>query len=155
MTGCRYVLLLDILIIGMFQDFRQQRISSRLILIGILSGFLLRFYTDSITISTAVCLAADIILPILALFPLFLLRALGAGDIKLCSLIGCLAGTPASFIVIYLAFALGSIRYLICPLIFRKRRRRQQEPFAWTFPPALLIYLIIQMIPALRGGTVF
>ena len=148
MTGCRYVLLLVILIIGMLQDFRQQHISSRLILIGMLSGFLLRFYTDSITISTAVCLAADITLPVLALFPLFLSRALGAGDIKLCGLIGCLVGTPASFIVIYLAFSLGSVRYLIYLLIFRKRRRRQQEPFAWTFPPALLIYLFIQMISA-------
>ena len=142
MTGCRYVLLLAILVIGMIQDFWRQRISSRLILIGLLSGILFRFYMDHLSVAVAVCIFADFMLPVLILFPLFLIRALGAGDIKLCSLIGCWIGFPESFTVIWLAFVLGSLWYLVT---FPCRRSRQAEPFAWTFAAAVLLRIFLTL----------
>lgn len=56
------------------------------------------------------------ILPILILFPLFLLKVLGAGDIKLFSVVGCYLGTSNLMQVMITSFFIGgvlSILYII------------------------------------------
>ena len=138
MTAVRYLLLMTILILSTVQDFREHRISSRLLLTGMLSEILIRLYEDHISISFLCSVMADLLLPFILLFPLFILHALGAGDIRLCSLISCSIGFLNALSVIYLAFVLGTIRFLVT---FPKRKFFRGEPFAWTFLTAFFLFL--------------
>jgi len=77
-----YVLLL--IAVGM--DVRSMRISNRLILIGLAYSLIQRFICDGMGgFLTGLILIS---LPVILLYLLFLAGALGAGDIKLFSLIG-------------------------------------------------------------------
>lgn len=51
---------------------------------------------------------AGAFLPFLLLFPLFLLRMLGAGDVKLLMVVGALVGWPGSLMTLALAFLYGA-----------------------------------------------
>lgn len=67
-------------------DLRRMRISNRLILIGLAVSLIRRFLCDGIGgFFTGIVLIS---LPVILLYLLFLAGALGAGDIKLFSLIG-------------------------------------------------------------------
>ena len=145
MTGCLYLLLSVFLAAAAVQDLRQRSISSRLLLTGTVLSILIRLFTDHLSFIFILTVAADLFLPALLLFPLFLIRALGAGDIRICMLISCGIGFPAAFRIIYLAFVLGCVRYLL----FRAgRRMRQREPFAWTFLLSFLIFILF-----CKGGS--
>ena len=75
-----------LVLIAVCMDLRSMRISNRLILIGLGIGFLQRFLNGGVTdVLKGVAFAA---FPIILLYLLFLVGALGAGDIKLFSLIG-------------------------------------------------------------------
>ena len=67
-------------------DFWRMRISNRLILIGLAISLVRRVYCDGL--GGLVTWTILISLPVILLYLLFLVRALGAGDIKLFSLIG-------------------------------------------------------------------
>lgn len=89
-------------LLAMIQDIRTFRISNRLILYGIASGFfihLLQFNLLSI-----LSWFSGLLVPIILLFPLFYIRALGAGDIKLFSVIACFIGPSSCFPIILLSF---------------------------------------------------
>ena len=49
------------------------------------------------------------VLPVILLFPLFYIRALGAGDIKLFSVLGLFMGTRAVLLCILVSFAAGAV----------------------------------------------
>lgn len=67
-------------------DVREQRISNRLIALGLFTGLILRIVGDG-SIGIFYFLV-NISVPVILLFLLFQLRALGAGDIKLFSVVG-------------------------------------------------------------------
>lgn len=145
LTVGRYLLLTGILILSTIQDFREHRISSRLLLAGALSEILIRLIENHFRISFLCSAAADLLLPMIILFPLFFIDALGAGDIKLCSLISAGIGFMNALSVIYLALCLGTAWFLIT-LPAREPFRR--EPFAWTFLFAFILFMRQQ------GGSV-
>lgn len=75
---------LVLMAVGM--DFWSMRISNRLILIGLAVSLVLRVHEEGIVgLLTWIILVS---FPVILLYLLFLVRALGAGDIKLFSLIG-------------------------------------------------------------------
>ena len=75
-----------LVVIAVCMDVKSMRISNRLILIGLGIAFLHRFLSGGvIEVFHGIILA---VFPIILLYLLFLVGALGAGDIKLFSLIG-------------------------------------------------------------------
>lgn len=98
------VILLGLLLAAAVYDLREGRIPNRLILAGVLLGML----------RIAVCRMAfppyliGILIPILFLFPFFSIGALGAGDIKLISMIGFFLSPKEVAFSILLAFAMAA-----------------------------------------------
>lgn len=88
-------------------DFRERRISNRLIALGLLSGLILRVIGEgSIGIAHFI---VNISIPVILLFLLFQLRALGAGDIKLFSVVGGFVMIQQLLAVIIAAFFAGAV----------------------------------------------
>ncbi len=105
------ITLLLVLLLAVIMDFRERRISNRLIALGLVSGLILRVIGEgSIGI---VHFIVNISIPVILLFLLFQLRALGAGDIKLFSVVG-------GFVMIQQLLASG---YLINSFISTARVR--------------------------------
>lgn len=92
-------------------DLKSYKISNHLIIFGLIIGILFNFFEygwTSISISFL-----GILLPILLLFPLFLIKALGAGDIKLFSVLGSFYGVTYVFKIIVAAFIIGAVMSLV------------------------------------------
>ncbi len=96
-----------LLLAAVFMDFREQRISNRLIAFGLFSGLILRIVGEgSIGI---VHFMVNISIPVILLFLLFQLRALGAGDIKLFSVVGGFLMMEQLFAVMLASFFAGAV----------------------------------------------
>ncbi len=113
----RLVLVGAALLAGWF-DFRFRKIPNWLTLAGLLLGFALNFYLSGpdglISSAEGLALATTIYLP------LYLLRGMGAGDVKLMAAIGSLSG-PADWLIIFLVTSLlGGIAGLVL-VLSRKR----------------------------------
>lgn len=75
---------------AVYEDIRSYTISNRLILTGWISGFLLQVMEKGIQGIGYWCLGS--IIPIIITYVLFYFKMLGAGDIKLLSVIGGMCG---------------------------------------------------------------
>ena len=78
--------LLVILVAAVVQDFMYMKISNRLILMGIL--FSLAFGLTMGGPKQIICMLVNLSFPVIVLYLFYLLGVLGAGDIKLFSIIG-------------------------------------------------------------------
>ena len=78
--------LLVILAAAVVQDFMYMKISNRLILMGVLFSLAFGFMTGGFT--QVLYVLANISFPVVVLYLLYLLGVLGAGDVKLFSIIG-------------------------------------------------------------------
>ena len=72
-----------------------------------------------------------IIIPVLLFFPLFLIRAMGAGDIKLFAVTGTFFTIGENLKCIVLAIMLGGVFALIKVLFYRNLRERLKYMFAY------------------------
>jgi prepilin peptidase CpaA len=109
-------------------DIRFRRIPNWLVLAGIIIGVVWNVYASGWSgLGRA---AAGLGLGFVLYFPLYLIRARGAGDVKLLAAVGAITG-PANCIWIFLLTAmLGGIIALIL-LSFRGRLRRTLFNVAW------------------------
>ncbi len=95
-----------LLLYAVWMDLKTWRISNRLILLGLMMGLSFRIVSDGWF--GIVIFLGHIILPVILLFILYHIRGLGAGDIKLFSMIsGFLGWTDLGLIVIY-SFFIGA-----------------------------------------------
>ncbi len=112
-----YVLVL--IAVGM--DLRCMRISNRLILIGFGIALIRRFACEGIIgVVTGI---VQISFPVVVLYLLFLIGALGAGDIKLFSLIGGLVNFKVLIGCMVYAFVVAAVFSLGKILVFAIRER--------------------------------
>ncbi len=103
--------LVCLLLLAVIMDLRSYKISNHLILTGIITGILFDVYEYG---RTGISLwLPGILLPVILLFPLFIIKALGAGDIKLFSVIGSFYGAAYVLKSIAAAFILGAVMSLI------------------------------------------
>lgn len=99
-----YMALLVILAAAVFYDVREERVPNCLILTGL-----------AITAGQSLCLGrfpewlCGMGTPVLILFPLFLIRAIGAGDIKLLCVAGSYVGWKTGCFVILVSFFAGAV----------------------------------------------
>jgi len=95
----------------MLKDFISYKISNHLILSGIIIGLVVNVYQMGWT--GAVMWLCGVMVPIVLLCPLFFLKALGAGDIKLFSVVGGFYGIVFVLKSILIAFIIAAIMSVI------------------------------------------
>lgn len=111
----KIALTLLILFIAAILDLRTGRISNELILIGYVIGFTFQLLEMGLIGSIAFLLQA--VIPIAVLFILFVTRTLGAGDIKLFSVIGGLWSVQITALCIGTSFVVGAA-FSLCKLLY-------------------------------------
>lgn len=120
------------------------RISNRLIVSGLLSAFVFRFVLEGG--SGVLVYFINISIPVIFLYFLFQLHALGAGDIKLFSMIGAFISTEALVQVIGISFAVGAVLGLL--KLAQRYFFQKDDTGKYTqihFSPAILIAYLINV----------
>ena len=101
---------------AVYTDMTQTRISNRLIIMGLIVGFCFRVITEgSIGI---IIFVVNVFIPVIFLFLLFQMRALGAGDIKLFSMLGAFISTKQLIRLMVAAFFVGALLG-ICKILYQ------------------------------------
>ena len=112
------ILLALIVVVAAVYDFRFRRIPNWLTLSGVILGWGLNiFLFEMIGLRTA---AFGLGLAFLIYFPLYLLRGMGAGDVKLMGAVGSIVGPANWFGIFILTSILGGVVALIL-LLFKGR----------------------------------
>ncbi len=127
-------IMLNVLISSGISDLRDYKISNPIIITGWCAALICRFYRGGV--DAAVHGILFIIIPIAAAMPLFLIRAVGAGDIKLLSVISSFYGIHFLLKVTCLTLTLAAV------LSFLKlvRKRAFLERFHYFFSYVLYGY---------------
>lgn len=98
-------------------DVTSGRVSNRLIGLGMVTGIYFQIWESGIR--GLFLSVIQIILPVIVLFLLFLMRALGAGDIKLFSMIGSIWNLEITFYCIIFSFLAGAV-FSLTKLLYQK-----------------------------------
>lgn len=101
------LLLAYILLLAVFFDIRERRIPNPLIVAGLAAGLVVSFQTmgmHGLIASSEGCL-----LGVAVFIPFFVLRQLGAGDVKLMGVVGAFVGVDAMFKVILYTLIAGGL----------------------------------------------
>ncbi len=99
--------LLTFLSFAVVTDVASTRIRNRLIVCGLSCGLVLRILGQG---STGILIFfINISIPVILLYLLFQLRALGAGDIKLFSVVGAYVSTKELLAVMLISFLVGAL----------------------------------------------
>ena len=125
----KFFALVFLLLLAMSQDRKTYRIPNPVILGFVVLGFGISLYESGLQGVARALQAA--VLPVLLLFPLFVLRMLGAGDIKLFSAIGALMGVGFVFGVMLAAFLCGGVLALL--LMAARRNGAQRMRYFWGY----------------------
>lgn len=137
-----YLILLGFLFCAVYTDMTQTRIRNRLIAFGLFIGLVFRLWQEgSIGVFIYV---VNIFIPVILLFLLFQIRALGAGDIKLFSMLGAFISTEQLLKVMVLAFCIGALMG-ICKIVYQFIFQRLElgKLTQIHFSPAILIAYIL------------
>lgn len=112
--------------LAVISDFRNWRIPNNLIAFGLIQGFTMSALMRGIP-QGLVCSVKGCVLPVAILYVLFLIKALGAGDIKLLAVAGSFVGPDISRVISYSFLAGGviSIIYLLKEFILSITNRKK------------------------------
>lgn len=138
----------------MVSDLRTFKIPNQISLTGIISGLFLNLIVHGL--SGLRMSLIGILCPVIMLYILFLIRAIGAGDIKLLAGIGAFI-SQRIINVILLAFVMAAIYSFICILLKLVKRAAGREKTRYSFSRMHLsvpifmscsVYFICSMIGA-------
>lgn len=99
-------MLLIILAVAAWTDLKEERIPNYLIVIGFLAGIFYRLSQGTGMLSEGLLGG---IVPLFLFVPLFLIRAMGAGDIKLMSVMGIFLGVRSVLYAIVVAICFAAV----------------------------------------------
>ncbi|MBI4876343.1 MAG: prepilin peptidase [Acidobacteria bacterium] len=103
------ILLAALVLVAAIYDWRLRRIPNWLTLSGIAAGFALNAWFGNVREA-----AIGFALAVAVYLPLFALRAMGGGDLKLMAAVGAVAGGPAAWLAIFVYTAiLGGLAALV------------------------------------------
>jgi prepilin peptidase CpaA len=128
LAGATQVLLSILTLVAAGFDIRYRRIPNWLVLAGILTGFLWNLYSSGW--SGLGHAATGFGLGFALYFPLYLLRARGAGDVKLLAAVGAIVGPGNCFWMFLLTAVLGGAIALVW-LTIRGRVRHTFFNLSW------------------------
>ncbi|MGN0395514.1 MAG: prepilin peptidase [Coprococcus sp.] len=97
--------------IAVIYDFKTWRIPNMFVVCGMAAGAAASMITRGI-VRGVECSIAGIVIPVAALFILFILKTVGGGDIKLFAAIGSFAGTDIGYIMLYSFIAGGILSFI-------------------------------------------
>lgn len=106
-----------LLIAATAMDLKCSKISNRLILGGLAIGLLIQALESGIRGAGVFLISVSI--PVILFYLLFLMRALGAGDIKLFSVIGGICGFQILFVTVIASFFVGACMSL-CKMLYHR-----------------------------------
>lgn len=92
-------------------DLKKRKVPNFLIVAGLILGMICQLYTSGI--QGLGVFVGNVVFPILILYLLFLIRALGAADIKLFSMIGGCTGFSFLIQCIIISFIIGAVFSLL------------------------------------------
>lgn len=113
----------------MVKDISETRIPNLLILFGLIFGIFYRVLCQGER--NYLYLLIGILLPVLVFFPLFLFRAMGAGDIKLMAVTGAFFTLGENIKCIIIAILIGGVIALIKVLFYKELRERMRYMLAF------------------------
>ncbi|MFZ0589642.1 MAG: A24 family peptidase [Bryobacteraceae bacterium] len=112
------ILVLALVLVAGVCDFRSRRIPNWLTVTGVLLGFAANALIAQLAgLGIA---ALGLVLAMAVYLPLYLLRAMGAGDVKLMAAVGALVG-PSSWLGIFLAAAIAGGIIAVCVAAIKGR----------------------------------
>lgn len=114
----KLILLLAVLIVALITDLWKRKIYNILILVGLLSGLLLNVY--SMGLDGVLFWVKGSLLALALFLPLYVVRGMAAGDVKLMMVIGGILGLPIIIdVMLYVYLAGGALALVI--VLFRKQ----------------------------------
>ncbi len=121
--GICIIILPLILAVAAFMDFKYEKVPNLLILSGFGCGIFVRVLQGNLWEADAFW---GLVIPVLLFWPLFVLRAMGAGDVKLMSMMGFCMGVRSVLAAIAVAIAvaalMGVIRTILTGRIWARLR---------------------------------
>lgn len=125
----RFLWMTFILLSAAYQDIRERKIPNTLILLGITGICICRYVAEGTR--GVIRAGSSCLISVLVFFPLFLIHAFGAGDIKLFSLVSALTGLKKSFQVCVIWFFLAGAVSL--GKLLSKHRLNQRLAYLWKY----------------------
>lgn len=145
LPGSGQILLGILVTVAAIYDIRFRRIPNWLVLAGIFAGFIWNVYSApggaglGAQVGSGLGRAAiGLGLGFILYFPLYLLRARGAGDVKLLAAVGCIVGAGNCFWVFLLTAVLGGLIALVL-LLFKGRVRHTFFNVGWIMKDILTL----------------
>lgn len=130
--GARLGLLAGFLLAAVFTDMETRKIPNKLVLAGIVIGLLAQaFLLDGEGIVSAL---KGLVFGFGLFLPLYLLRVMGAGDVKLMALVGCFTGSPAIFGVVLCTLLAGGVLSLAFSLKMKMLRQMLSNSIFMVLP---------------------
>ena len=120
--ACQAVLLFVVFVAGVF-DYRYRRIPNWSVLMGLVCGFGLNMFLASSVWAGLLTSLRGLGLAFLIYFPMYLLRGMGAGEVKVMAAIGSIVGA-ANWLGIFLITAILGGIVAVLLLLARHRLRR-------------------------------
>jgi prepilin peptidase CpaA len=127
----KILLLLLVLPAAVF-DYRQRRVPNWLVLAGLLLGMAMNAFLtyDTPSATTGLLFSLEGLgLAFAVYFPLYLLRGMGAGDVKLMAAVGAVVGPFFWLFIFFFTAILGGITAVI--VVLRKRRVHRTLQNLW------------------------
>ncbi len=125
----RYIALVLLLLLAVISDNRTYKIKNSLHGVFILIGLGLGLWQNGL--KGGAMAMAGMIIPILILLPLFALRMLGAGDIKLFASIGAIMGSGFVLNAMIYSFLSGGLMALLLMILRKNGRERLRHLAAY------------------------
>ena len=122
------ILLGMLLLAASYFDFRFRRIPNWLVLCGLVAG--LSFHTATAHLPGFIHAGSGLAVGFALYFPLYLVRARGAGDVKLLAAVGAITG-PGSILWIFIFTALTGGVVALAVVVWRKRFRKTLLNMGW------------------------
>ena len=135
------VLLELLLVLALLDDLKAYRVRNTITLPFILIGAAMNLCINGINSLHTV--AIGILIPIICLMPLFSLKMLGAGDIKLFSAIGAIMGHRFVLSSMAFSFLAGGVIALLIMLIRKNLRQR----FTYLFQYLIYCFITFSIKP--------
>jgi prepilin peptidase CpaA len=130
MPPATQVLLMLLVLPAAVFDYRQRRIPNWLVLAGLLAGTAMNAFLtyDNPSVTTGLLFSLKGLgLAFIVYFPLYLLRGMGAGDVKLMAAVGAIVGWVLWLWILFFTAILGGITAVIVVLSKGRVRRTLQN----------------------------
>ena len=124
------IVLLLILLVAVYTDYKYGKIPNVLIIVGLGLGLLVSYIRGQLPFLVEGI--AGIVLPVLLLYPAFIIGGMGAGDLKLFSVVGSFLGIRGVLISLIIAFVLGAIFSVVMMIRFHYFKERIYYFFSYV-----------------------